>query len=128
MLEIIITGHVGSLRFAQAGTMQVLNLSVASSRRINDREFTDWVSCKVWGERAAKLQQHIQKGAKLLLRGRPEAKGYQRQDGTMAGELVLHVRELEFLSPKTNPTENGGTGEDELPLSNEKKPKRRGKA
>lgn len=128
MLEITITGHVGSQRLAQAGTMQVLNLSVASSRRSNDREFTDWVSCKVWGERATKLQQHIQKGAKLLLRGRPEAKGYQRQDGTMAGELVLHVRELEFLSPKTKPTENGSTGEGELPLSNEKKPKRRGKA
>lgn len=100
MLETIIVGNVGSVRFARAGETSVLNLSVASSRKINDREFTDWVSVKLWGTRAEKLREHIAVGMKLLLRGRPEAKGFQKNDGTVAGELVLHVDDLEFLTSK----------------------------
>ena len=123
MIEITIVGNVGSLRLAQAGEMPVLNVSVASSRRLGEKEYTDWVSAKIWGERAVKLQQHITKGAKLLLRGRPEAKAYQRQDGTVAGELVLHVASLEFLSAKAREV-----SEQQLPLGSEvKQPRRKAK-
>lgn len=103
MIEITIVGNVGSLRLAQAGEMPVLNLSIASSRRLGEREFTDWVAAKIWGERAIKLAPYIHKGAKLLLRGRPMARGFQRTDGTMSGELVLHVHELQFLTAKPKP-------------------------
>lgn len=82
---------------------QVLNINLASNRRVGEREFTDWVSAKVWGERGEKLSSHIQKGMHLLVTGRPEARGFKKADGTAAGELVLHVTELEFLSSK--PTE-----------------------
>lgn len=103
MLETIIVGNVGSVRFARAGETSVLNLSVASSRKINDREYTDWISAKLWGTRGEKLREHVSVGMKILLRGRPEAKGFQKGDGTVAGELVLHVNELEFLSGRPKP-------------------------
>lgn len=105
MLEIVIAGNIGSARFVKAGDTPVLNLSIASSRRIRDREYTDWVSAKVWGERAEKLREHISVGMKLLLRGRPEARAFAKSDGTVVGELVLHVYELEFLSAKARPLE-----------------------
>lgn len=105
MLETIIIGNVGSVRFARAGETQVLNISIATSRKLGEREFTDWVAAKIWGERASKLAPHIQKGAKLLLRGRPEAKGFQKRDGNVAGELVVHINELEFLSGKSKPSQ-----------------------
>lgn len=126
MIEIIVIGNVGSLRLAQAKETAVLNLSIASSRRIGEREFVDWVSARVWGERATKLAPHLTKGSKLMLRGRPEARGYKRLDGTMAGELVLHVDDIEFLSPK--PKDIRDVGEDELPLSAGKKPRRKGRS
>ena len=100
MLETIIIGNIGSARFVEVGEIFVLNLAIASSRRIGDKEYTDWVAAKLWGERAKKLREHITVGMKLLLRGRPEAKAYERNDGTVAGELVLHVNHLEFLSAK----------------------------
>ncbi|MDD5198190.1 MAG: single-stranded DNA-binding protein [Terrimicrobiaceae bacterium] len=103
MLETIVVGNIGSVRFARAGETSVLNLSVASSRKINDREFTDWISAKLWGARGEKLREHVSVGMKILLKGRPEAKGFQKGDGTVAGELVLHVNELEFLSAKAKP-------------------------
>lgn len=100
MFETIIIGNVGSVRFARSGEFSVLNLSVATSRRVNDREYTDWVSGKLWGSRGEKLREHISIGMKILLRGRPEAKGFQKGDGTISGELVVHINELEFLSGK----------------------------
>lgn len=78
----------------------MLNINLASNRRVGNREFTDWISAKVWGERAEKLTAHIHKGMHLLVTGRPEARGFKKADGTAAGELILHVSELEFLSPK----------------------------
>lgn len=104
MLTTTLTGYVGSVKFVHAPRKsQVLNINLASNRRVGEREFTDWVSAKVWGERGEKLSSHIQKGMHLLVTGRPEARGFKKADGTAAGELVLHVTELEFLSSK--PTE-----------------------
>ena len=123
MFETLVIGNVGSVKFFNAGSTPVLNINIASSRRIGDREFTDWVSAKVWGERAEKLKEHVSKGMKLLVRGRAEAKGYKRDDNTLAGELVLHVDTLEFLSPKHKSDEAGGEPAghadqgDELPLA-----------
>jgi len=106
MNELTLIGHVGATRLAQAGETPVLNVSLATSRRIGEREYTDWTSVKVWGERANKLNDHITKGARLMVRGRPEARGYQKGDGTIAGELVLHLTELEFLSAKSKSSDD----------------------
>ena len=101
MLEITLTGTVGSCKLVTtSGKSSVLNINIATNRRVGDREFTDWTAAKVWGERAEKLASHVAKGAKLLIKGRPEAKGYVAGDGTPKGELIVHVSELEFLSPK----------------------------
>lgn len=101
MLTATLTGYVGSTKFVNArGKTPVLNINLASNRRVGDREFTDWISAKVWGERAEKLTAHIHKGMHLLVTGRPEARGFKKPDGTAVGELILHVSELEFLSSK----------------------------
>ncbi|MDD5198221.1 MAG: single-stranded DNA-binding protein [Terrimicrobiaceae bacterium] len=100
MLETIVVGNVGSVRFARAGETSVLNVSVASSRKINEREYTDWISAKLWGTRGEKLRERISVGMKILIRGRPEAKGFQKGDGTVSGELVVHINDLEFLNSR----------------------------
>ena len=101
MFEALIVGHVGSAKLVSTpGKSDVLNLNIAANRKVGDKEYTDWVSAKIWGERAAKVAPHIAKGMRLLLKGRPEARGYTKSDGTPAAELILHVSELEFLSAK----------------------------
>ena len=117
MIETFIIGNVGSIKFFErAGETSVLNISLASSRKINDREYTDWISGKLWGVRAEKLREHIAVGMKLMLRGRPEAKGFQKTDGTTGGELVLHINELEFLSPKREDGDSPAIAEEQPPL------------
>lgn len=101
MLETTMTGHVGSVKYVAApGKQAVLNINLAVNRKAGEREFTDWVSAKVWGERTTKLKDYVTKGARLLVKGRPEARAYKKADGTPGAELVLHVHELEFLSAK----------------------------
>ena len=100
MIEITIIGNVGSIRFNHTNEISVLNLSIASSRKAGDREFTDWVSAKVWGPRAEKLKDIIDIGQKLMVRGRPQAAAYKRGDGNLAGDLIIHVHELEFVGPR----------------------------
>lgn len=101
MLKMELTGYVGNRKLVTTpGKSPVLNISLATNRKVGDREFTDWTSVKIWGERAEKLAPHIQKGTHLLIVGRPEARAYKAADGTPKAELVLHVNELEFLSAK----------------------------
>lgn len=110
MLTTTLTGYVGSTKLVHArGKTPVLNVNLASNRRVGDREFTDWVSAKIWGDRAERLANHITKGMHLLVTGRPEARGFKKSDGTPAGELVLHVSELEFLSGKSKEDGDKGT-------------------
>lgn len=115
MLTTTLTGFVGSTKLVQArGKTQVLNVNLASNRRVGEREFTDWVSAKIWGDRAERLAAHIHKGMHILVTGRPEARGFKKADGTPAGELVLHVAELEFLSPKSKEHNEDGSIETTL--------------
>ena len=101
MLEVKTTGNVGSCRLVAApGKTPVLNISLATNRKVGDREFTDWSSVKIWGERAQRLAPHITKGTKLLISGRPEARAYKANDGTAKAELVIHANDVEFLSGK----------------------------
>ena len=112
MLTTTLTAYVGSVKFVHAhGKQAVLNINLASNRRVGEREFVDWVSAKIWGERAEKLACHITKGMHLLVTGRPEARGFKRGDGTVAGELVLHVMDLEFLSSKPKEGHADGTSD-----------------
>ena len=107
MLETTMTGHVGTCRLVEPkGKSPVLNLSIATNRRVGENEYTDWVSCKVWGDRAIKLTPHITKGSHLLVKGRPEARAYKKGDGTAGAELILHVSDLEFLSAKLKESEH----------------------
>ncbi len=101
MLKIELTGNVGTCRLVKAaGKSPVLNISLATNRKVGEREFVDWTSVKIWGERGERLAPHVTKGTKLLVTGRPEARAYTAGDGTAKAELVVHATEVEFLSAK----------------------------
>lgn len=105
MLTASITGHVGSVKLVTKGKNTVLNINLASNRRVGEHEYTDWIAAKVWGERAVKLAPHVGKGTRLLMTGRPEARAYKKPDGTPGADLVLHVNDLEFLGAKPKDTQ-----------------------
>lgn len=112
MTDTIVIGNVGSVRlFPNENNNDVLNVDLACNHKQGDKEYTDWIRVKVWGDRASKLAPHIHKGDKLYVRGRPEAKGYLRKDGTACADLVLHASEIEFFSARKAAAEVESTEE-----------------
>jgi single-strand DNA-binding protein len=120
MIELVIIGNVGGTRLHQGEKSTVLTVGIAANRKSSaGKIFTDWVSAKIWGERALALAEHLRKGQRLLVRGRPEVSAYARADGQPAAELVLHVRDVEFVGPRPN---------ESVPAEKKPKPRRRRQA
>jgi single-stranded DNA-binding protein len=97
-----ILGNVGSTRLFQEeeNKQDLLNIDVACNSKSCGKEHVTWYKVKVWGALAAKLAPLIQKGDKLLISGRPEAKGYLRKDGTVGADLVLHADDVQLLTAR----------------------------
>jgi single-stranded DNA-binding protein len=107
MIETFVTGNVGSLKLTtkektnENAGFSVLTFSVAShSKDPSGKETTSWVTCKVWGARGEALSKHLTSGQSVSLIGRPEAKCYPSESGTIKADLVVHVDKFEFSGAK----------------------------
>ena len=62
------------------------------------KEYTTWLSCKVWHPLAEKIEPLLKKGCMVSVSGRPEVHPYSRRDGSPGAELVVHAEEIQVLS------------------------------
>lgn len=79
----------------------VINFTVAHTERYRDsqgnqQEKTTWVDCAWWTDRTA-IAQYLVKGKQVYVEGQPEARSFQRNDGTPGASLSLRVREVQLL-------------------------------
>jgi single-strand DNA-binding protein len=84
----------------------VINFSVAHSEKYKDsqntlQEKTIWVDCAYWTDRTA-IAQYLTKGTQVFVEGQPEARSFQRNDGTPGSSLSLRVREVQLLGSKSD--------------------------
>ena len=89
----------------------VINFTVAHTEKYKDsqgnqQEKTTWVDCAYWVDRTA-VAQYLAKGKQVFVEGQPEARSFQRNDGTPGSSLSLRVREVQLLGGRG---ENGGSG------------------
>lgn len=110
MQILTIAGTVGKdavLRNTQGGE-PVLNFSLAvdngKDAQGNKRDAT-WFDCSIWGKRATSLQNHIAKGSKLTLSGRPTVRAH---DGK--AYIGITVNDLSFQGggQRQDDAERGG--------------------
>ena len=90
----------------------VINFTVAHTEKYKDsqgnqQEKTTWVDCAWWTDRTA-VAQYLTKGKQVYVEGQPEARSFQRNDGTPGSSLSLRVRDLQLL---------GGRGDNTGPSS-----------
>ncbi len=79
----------------------VINFTVAHTERFRDsqgnqQEKTIWVDCAYWTDRT-NISQYLTKGKQVYVEGQPEARSFQRNDGTPGASLSLRVREVQLL-------------------------------
>jgi single-strand DNA-binding protein len=90
----------------------VINFTVAHSEKYKDsqgvlQEKTTWVDCAYWTDRTA-VAPYLQKGTQVFVEGQPEARSFQRNDGTPGSSLSLRVREVQLLGSKNENSVGGG--------------------
>jgi single-strand DNA-binding protein len=88
----------------------VINFTVAHTEKYKDsqgtqQEKTTWVDCAYWTDRTA-IAPYLTKGKQVYAEGIPEARSFQRNDGTPGSSLSLRVREVQLLGGRGD-TGNG---------------------
>ncbi|MEN9497508.1 MAG: hypothetical protein RL750_407 [Bacteroidota bacterium] len=99
----------------------VINFTVAHTEKFKDsqgnqQEKTIWVDCAYWTDRTA-LSQYLTKGKQVYVEGQPEARSFQRNDGTPGSSLSLRVRDVQLLGGRSEQTAGAGGGYSAAPMS-----------
>jgi single-strand DNA-binding protein len=107
MIKLQIIGNLGKDCVVNTvNGKNVINFTVAHTEKYKDQqgnlvEKTTWVDCGYWTDRTA-IAQYLTKGKQVYVEGQPEARAYQKNDGTPGSSLSVRVREVQLL---------GGRGE-----------------
>jgi single-strand DNA-binding protein len=105
MIKMQVIGHLGKDCVVNTvNGKSVINFTVAHSEKYKDsqgvlQEKTTWVDCAYWTDRTA-VSPYLQKGTQVYVEGQPEARSFQRNDGTPGSSLSLRVREVQLLGSK----------------------------
>ena len=124
MIKLQVSGHLGKdCTTNVVNGKHVINFSVAHSERYKDatgvqKEKTTWVECAYWTDRTA-IAPYLKKGQLVYAEGSPEARAYQKGDGTAASSLTLRVLTIQLLGGSKGESgtdagnESGGAGSTE---------------
>ena len=111
MIKLQIIGNLGKDCVVNTvNGKNVINFTVAHTEKYrdsqgNNQEKTTWVDCAYWTDKTA-VAQYLTKGKQVYVEGQPEARSFQRNDGTPGASLSLRVREVQLLGGKA---EGGGS-------------------
>lgn len=105
--RVLISGNLGGdaeLRSTANGTC-VLSFSVAVNDRQKDKatgewvDYTNWISCTMFGQRAQSLSNYLSKGTKVAIEGKLRWSQWER-DGQKRSKIEVIVDDLEFMSSR----------------------------
>lgn len=105
MIKVFYTGHLGqSPRLKETENTQILNLSVATKRRVKrDGEWQDetmWIDTALFGRNAKWLSERLQKGAHVAVSGELGMRTYTARDGTLRAQLECTADHIEPLDKR----------------------------
>lgn len=95
---------------------KVATFTVAVNGKPNKegKVYTDFISCKMFGEKAvAFAESYLKKGKNYLFSGKLRGGSYTNKDGETVYEQYFGVEEVEFLQGTGSLKENGESGENE---------------
>lgn len=107
MLKLSVIGNLGNppeMKYSANGA-PFLRFNVASNGRVRDEsgnwsDQTTWVRVTIFGKRAESLQNLLQKGTRVFVDGRLEARPWTGQNGQLNAGLELIATDCEFMSAK----------------------------
>lgn len=126
MIKIFLIGNLGKdCTVNTVNGKNVINFVVAHSEKYKNNqgelvEKTTWVECAYWTDKTA-IAPYLQKGTKVYVEGQPDAKAFQRNDGTPGATLSIRVKEVQLLGKNESngtpdPAETLTESQDDLPF------------
>lgn len=102
MNQAIIIGRLGKDPEIKhlTGGKSVANFSVATSRKINNEQITQWHNVVAWNKIADVVEKFVQKGALVAIQGEIIYRSYDANDGTKRYITEIVANFLEILSSK----------------------------
>lgn len=103
------SGNVGAdfeLRFTPAGKA-IGSFPLPVKQGWGDNEKASWVTCKMFGERAQKMESHITKGIKLTVSGAFVLEEWEH-NGAKHSRPVIIVNDIDFGGSKPQSQSNQG--------------------
>lgn len=113
--RVVISGNLTrdpELRRTQSG-MAILGIGVAVNDRRRDAQtgewgdYTNFIDCTVFGNRAEALSNILSKGMKVSIEGKLRWSQWER-DGQKRSKIEVIVDEIEFMSSRNNQGGSGG--------------------
>lgn len=98
------------------GGKAVIKFSVAVTEKWKDREGnkkekTDWIECEIWDNSGkANLAQYIRKGSEIYVEGKPYARAWAKEDGTLIAVQCVRVTDVQLLSSGKGQNSAAGDG------------------
>lgn len=106
------------ITFLKGSGQAKCNFTLAINKKYNDKEYTSFIPCTLWGERAEKLCEYLEQGKLMFISGALNINSvYDEELDVYKNYTNIDVIELEFLS-----SNNAGANE-----SNKGKGKAKGK-
>ncbi|TMI61944.1 MAG: single-stranded DNA-binding protein [Bacteroidetes bacterium] len=127
MIKLQIIGNLGKDCVVNAvNGKNVINFTVAHTEKYrdsqgNNQEKTTWVDCAYWSDKTG-VAQYLTKGKQVYVEGQPEARAFQRNDGTAGASLSLRVRDIQLLGGRGEGVPSSASGSSQSSSMNEPAP------
>ena len=124
MIKLQIIGNLGKDCVVNTvNGKNVINFTVAHTEKYrdsqgNNQEKTTWVDCAYWSDKTG-VAQYLTKGKQVYVEGQPEARAFQRNDGTAGASLSLRVRDIQLLGGRGEGVPSSASGSSQASSMNE---------
>ena len=124
MIKLQIIGNLGKDCVVNTvNGKNVINFTVAHTEKYrdsqgNNQEKTTWVDCAYWSDKTG-VAQYLTKGKQVYVEGQPEARAFQRNDGTAGASLSVRVRDIQLLGGRGEGVPSASSGSSQSSSLNE---------
>lgn len=108
--KVILLGHLGQdvkLEYTPNSTA-VGKFSIATSKKINNEEKTQWTNIVVWKDLAENCERYLKKGSQVYLEGELETRNYENKEGVKVYVTEVIAYKVDFLDKKESEENNAG--------------------
>ena len=98
---------VRDIEFADTKDSDIVNFTIASSRKYKDKEDVTFVDCTAYGQTAVNIAKFFSKGNPIAVQGRLSQNNWTDRDGNKRSKIYLTVDGFHFTG---NTDQNHGGG------------------